>query len=300
MKKVVYRRKKVQDGDEKERKGGTSAKVILYSIVVTAVLYVLLIFVEKTLVNVDDRKEVYVTVKEVPADVEISVINLDEYFKLEERPVSVIPDGSITQSEELVGCITDRAILKNEIVTHTSLSTQDERTKDIAHPIEVSLNASNLAQVVGGVLRTGDYINIWSVKSNNVNGETVTVTKNICSHAYVTRSFSSTGEAAQEGDTDMATMIINVIIPAEMEEEFNTAIVGGTLRVGRYLYDYDGADMEKEPADDEKPDAAVSDDKSGGTDKAGDNVQEPEEDVTEPEEDTADAVTEDAAVSDGM
>ena len=54
--------------------------------------------------------------------------------------------------------------------------------------------------------------------------------------------------------------------------------------------------MEKEPADDEKPDAAVSDDKSGGTDKAGDNVQEPEEDVTEPEEDTADAVTEDAAV----
>ena len=30
MKKIVYRRKKVQDGDEKERKGGTSAKVILY------------------------------------------------------------------------------------------------------------------------------------------------------------------------------------------------------------------------------------------------------------------------------
>ena len=58
--------------------------------------------------------------------------------------------------------------------------------------------------------------------------------------------------------------------------------------------------MEKEPADDEKPDAAVSDDKSGGTDKAGDNVQEPEEDITEQEEDTADAVTEDAAVPDGM
>ena len=33
-------------------------------------------------------------------------------------------------------------------------------------------------------------------------------------------------------------MIINIVIPAEQEEEFNTAIAEGTLRVGRYLYEY--------------------------------------------------------------
>ena len=37
----------------------------------------------------------------------------------------------------------------------------------------------------------------------------------------------------------MAAMIINIIIPAEQEEEFNTAVSEGTLRVGRYLYDVD-------------------------------------------------------------
>lgn len=248
MKKIVYRRKKTQEngGDAKAAKGGVSAKVILYSIIVTAALYAVLVFIEKSIVNSDDRSQVYVAVKEVPQNLEISEINIAEYFKFVDRPDSAIPDGCIVQDTGLVGHITDRTISKNEIVTVNSLSTRDERTKDINHPIEVSLNASNLSQFVGGVLRTGDYINIWSVKSCTVNGEDVTETKQICSHAYVTRAFSSSGEAAAEGDSDMAAMIINIVIPEEQEEEFNAAIVEGTLRVSRYLYD--GAEDEAEAA----------------------------------------------------
>lgn len=248
MKKIVYRRKKTQEnnGDVKEAKGGVSAKVILYSIIVTAALYAVLVFIEKSIVNSDDRSQVYVAVKEVPQNLEISEINIAEYFKFVDRPDSAIPDGCIVQDTGLVGHITDRTISKNEIVTVNSLSTRDERTKDITHPIEVSLNASNLSQFVGGVLRTGDYINIWSVKSCTVNGEDVTETKQICSHAYVTRAFSSSGEAAAEGDSDMAAMIINIVISEEQEEEFNAAIVEGTLRVSRYLYD--GAEDEAEAA----------------------------------------------------
>lgn len=51
MKKVVYRREKTHDdsGKLKEPKAGTPAKVVLYCIVVTAVLYVLLIFIENRL-----------------------------------------------------------------------------------------------------------------------------------------------------------------------------------------------------------------------------------------------------------
>lgn len=256
MKKIVYRRKKTQenDGDVKAAKGGVSAKVILYSIIVTAALYAVLVFIEKSIVNSDDRSPVYVAVKEVPQNMEISEINITEYFKLVDRPDSVIPDGCIVQDTGLIGHITDRTISKNEIVTVTSLSTRDERTKDIVHPIEVSLNASNLSQFVGGVLRTGDYINIWSVKSYTVNGEDVTETKQICSHAYVTRAFSSSGEAAAEGDSDMAAMIVNIVIPEEQEEEFNAAIVEGTLRVSRYLYD---------AAEDEAETAKTNTDKSG-------------------------------------
>lgn len=237
MKKIVYRQKKADK--VKKEKGGVSAKVILCSVIVAAVLYALLIFVEKSIVDSEATKQVYVSVKEVPKDILVTDENMSEYFALKERPLSAVPDNAVSDGKELMGKYTDRVIDKNEILTGKSFSSLDERTRGIEHPIEVSLNASSLSQMVGGVIRAGDYINIWAVKNSNINGESVTESKNICTHAYVTRTFTSSGEEAAGDDKDKATLVINIIIPAEQEEEFNRAIVEGTVRVGRYMYDAD-------------------------------------------------------------
>ena len=235
MKKIIYRQKKADK--VKKEKGGVSAKVILCSVIVAAVLYALLIFVEKSIVDSEATKQVYVSVKEVPENLLITAENIGGYFALMERPLSAVPDNAVENAAELYGKYTDRVIDKNEILTGKSFSSLDERTRGIEHPIEVSLNASSLSQMVGGVIRAGDYINIWAVKNTNINGESVTKTENICTHAYVTRTFTSSGEEASGNDKDKATLVINIIIPAEQEEEFNRAIVEGTVRVGRYMYD---------------------------------------------------------------
>lgn len=235
MKKIIYRQKKADK--VKKEKSGVSAKVILCSVIVSAVLYALLIFVEKSIVDSEDTKQVYVSVKEVPENLLITAENIGGYFALMERPLSAVPDNAVENAAELYGKYTGRMIDKNEILTGKSFSSLDERTKGIEHPIEVSLNASSLSQMAGGVIRAGDYINVWAVKSTNINGESVTKTESICTHAYVTRAFTSSGEEASGNDKDKATLVINIIIPAEQEEEFNRAIVEGTVRVGRYMYD---------------------------------------------------------------
>lgn len=237
MKKIIYRQKKADK--VKKEKSGVSAKVILCSVIVSAVLYALLIFVEKSIVDSEDTKQVYVSVKEVPENLLITAENIGGYFALMERPLSAVPDNAVENAAELYGKYTGRMIDKNEILTGKSFSSLDERTKGIEHPIEVSLNASSLSQMAGGVIRAGDYINVWAVKSTNINGESVTKTESICTHAYVTRAFTSSGEEASGNDKDKATLVINIIIPAEQEEEFNRAIVEGTVRVGRYMYDAD-------------------------------------------------------------
>lgn len=235
MKKIIYRQKKADK--VKKEKSGVSAKVILCSIIVSAVLYALLIFVEKSIVDSEDTKQVYVSVKEVPENFLITAENIGGYFALMERPLSAVPDNAVENAAELYGKYTGRMIDKNEILTGKSFSSLDERTRGIEHPIEVSLNASSLSQMAGGVIRAGDYINVWAVKSTNINGESVTKTESICTHAYVTRAFTSSGEEASGNDKDKATLVINIIIPAEQEKEFNRAIVEGTVRVGRYMYD---------------------------------------------------------------
>lgn len=235
MKKIIYRTKKADR--VKKEKGGISAKVILCSVIVSAVLYALLIFVEKSIVDHEETKQVYVSVKEVPENLLITAENMGVYFTLTERPLSAVPDNAVENAAELYGKYTDRIIAGNEILTDKSFSGLDERTKGIEHPIEVSLNASNLSQMAGGVIRAGDYINIWAVKNTNINGESVTESEKICTHAYVTRTFTSSGEEAALDDKEKAALVINIIIPAEQEEEFNRAIVEGTVRVGRYMYD---------------------------------------------------------------
>ena len=76
----------------------------------------------------------------------------------------------------------------------------------------------------------------------------------------------------------MAAMIINIIIPAEQEEEFNTAVSEGTLRVGRYLYDVDES-MENVTVTDDKEsltDSSKEQDYSGvtGTTEAMETTEE--------------------------
>ena len=100
------------------------------------------------------------------------------------------------------------------------------------------MNANNLSQVVGGILREGDRINIWSVTETNNNGVGKVTAEKICDYAYVTRVFTAAGvQVNAASGNDSAAMVINIIIPEEKEQEFNIALEKGTLRVGRCMYE---------------------------------------------------------------
>ena len=99
------------------------------------------------------------------------------------------------------------------------------------------MNANNLSQVVGGILREGDRINIWSVTETNNNGVGKVTAEKICDYAYVTRVFTAAGvQVNADSGNDSAAMVINIIIPEEKEQEFNIALEKGTLRGLAYVF----------------------------------------------------------------
>lgn len=198
-----------------------------------------MIFIEKTIINADDTKTIYIAAVDIQKDTDVTNDNAGSLFKAEKRAVTSLPKGAITDLNELIGLITDRNIQAGEIMTVNSFSSVDARTTGIKNPIEVSFNAANISQVVGGVLREGDYVNIWSVKTVRDNGIIESKAEEICKFAYVTRAFTSTGTEVGRGtdNSDDATVVINIIISADDEAEFNKAIVDGTIRVSRVMYD---------------------------------------------------------------
>lgn len=94
--------------------------------------------------------------------------------------------------------------------------------------------------MVGGIIREGDRINIWSLSKRNENGGSIMEAEKICDYAYVTRVFTAAGvQVGQAAQDSAAATVVNIVIPESKEEEFNIALEMGTLRVGRCMYDRD-------------------------------------------------------------
>ena len=212
--------------------------VLVYSFIVTITVYALMLFIERTVLSSDDYTTVYVAQTDIGRNTVITADNSGVLFAAKERKSDWLPDNCITDISQLVGMMTVQDIVKNEVMTGRAVSAQDRRAVGIESPIEVAMNANNLSQVVGGILREGDRINIWSVVETNNNGTSNVVAEKICDYAYVTRVFTAAGiQVNGDSGNDSAAMVINIIIPEEKEPEFNIALEKGTLRIGRCMYE---------------------------------------------------------------
>lgn len=237
--------KRVREKREKrirERRGkkAPNVKVLIYSFIITLTLYALMLFIERTVLNSEEYVTVYVAQADIDRNTLITADNVGVFFAAKERKSEWLPDSYITDAAQLVGMMTVQDIVKNEVITGNALSEHDRRTIGIASPVEVALNANNLSQVVGGIIREGDRINIWSVEETNNNGVSNIEAEKICDSAYVTRVFTSAGtQVKRDSVNDSVAMVINIIIPEDREKEFNIALEKGTLRIGRCMYEHE-------------------------------------------------------------
>lgn len=215
-------------------------RVFVYSLIMTLVLYSAMIFVERRLLKTEEYVSVYVAKETVEKNTIVTVENIGELFSLEERRTDWLPDGSVSDAGQLLGMTVKYGYGRNEIVTIEGLSASDMRVEGIERPVEVSLDAGSLSQVVGGIIREGDRINIWSLSKRNENGGSIMEAEKICDYAYVTRVFTAAGvQVGQAAQDSAAATVVNIVIPESKEEEFNIALERGTLRVGRCMYDRD-------------------------------------------------------------
>lgn len=234
-KRGVPRRKNIK---EKSRHGPVNVRVLVYSFIVTIVLYAFMLFIERSVLLSEDYITVYVAQEDIDESTMLTADNISSYFVQAGRKAEWLPDSCVTDLTQLIKLYTVRGIAKNEIITTNMFSSSDIRITGIDEPIEVSLNANNLSQAVGGILREGDRINIWSVTEHNSNGISAVKAEKICDYAYVMRVFTQAGVQVKKSQPEEGTaMVVNIIIPGEKEEEFNVALEKGTLRIGRCMYE---------------------------------------------------------------
>lgn len=187
-------------------------------------IFTMMLQTEKKMLSEYERGEIYVAVKEIPKGTLINNSNMAAYLERRELDKGVIPDTALTDPEQINGLIADWTIDAGTLLTNGMFETRNKITEHMQQPVIAGFKADDLYQVVGGVLRAGDWIHIYTVSENG--------TANlIWNKVFVEQVFDSAGNPIGGENATASAQRINVYLDAKDVEYFYTELARGTLRV---------------------------------------------------------------------
>lgn len=210
-------------------------KIIIASMILAVLVFIALNVIQSNILNREETMRVLVASKELSDGIKITEDNFSDYISIQERVIKTLPDNYIKEEDKdiLKDKFIDRVYLKNEIISTDFISDSNNIIASIENPIETSLTVSGLSNAVGGILREGDIINIYSLTNTRDKGM---VSNEIMLKAYITKAFDGSGAEISTEDKETPTKMFNLIISEDVEVEFNKALFSGTLRISKILY----------------------------------------------------------------
>lgn len=204
-------------------------KSLIISACVAIVVFIALLFVEKSLLKPNGTVEGFVAVSDIDKGTVITEENISKLFTEKNNIDGALEvSGAVKTKDDLINKVAKENINKGEVVSNNSFISKDDKFKDINDLVEVSFNVSDISQVVGGILRSGDIIDI-SIIDNNTN-ESMIVLEDI----YVDKAISSDGLQIDRS-SDLSALTINILVSKDDSEKLNSYLNKGTLRISKNI-----------------------------------------------------------------
>lgn len=144
----------------KQTKGGDKKLVAaLVALICAFVIFIVMLTVQKYIINSEETKSVIVATVDVPKGVVLTEENMLNYFSMEQRPVSDLPENTFSTGHALTGKITGCEIYAHQVVTD-NLIIAENFYEGIEDPVEISIEVEKIGQAVAGTLRAGDVIDL--------------------------------------------------------------------------------------------------------------------------------------------
>lgn len=201
---------------------------IATGLVLSIIIYAVMLHAEKNLLEDYEKEMVYIVIKMIPEGQMVTPENYLTYFQQQEIDAKLVPAASIQALDELGGMAARFDIDIGTLVTSGMFENINTITADMKEPCITGFKADDLYQVVGGVLRAGDRIHIYSVSEEN---ETTLVWGDV----YVQGVFDQAGNQISNDDTLTAAQRINVYLDNEDVPRFYSELASGSLRVVKAL-----------------------------------------------------------------
>lgn len=185
----------------KNKKEKKTITVLLPALIAIALFIVLVMYQESILRGYDNEKMV-VAIAEVPERTNITKDNVGQYFKVKDVRKSLKVEGTVNDTEKLIGLTTTNKILGNQVVSTEWFVNPEDYILSLNTPIEMSIGVEKASDAVGGTLRSGDYVDVNVI----IDGKA----EKVIEGAYIKTALDSSNAVAEEKD-DVATTFILVI-----------------------------------------------------------------------------------------
>lgn len=214
---------------KKEKKIGV--KELSISIALALILFISLLVIESKMLGAYQKSTVIIAKCTIPKSTQISQNNIDLYFSEKEIESNIIPPSAVVDKEYLLGKVVSYNIMQGEIIVNNRFSDENKYLKNIKTPVEVGINVSESSQIAGGIIRKGDFINIYVVDSSSKDSSVVL--KNI----YVSKAFDKNGLEITDSGSDVQSLSLNLFIDSSEEQYFDQVITSGTVFISKVLYE---------------------------------------------------------------
>lgn len=212
----------------RQKNRNKSIRLIVVSGILSLIVFIALLVVQSNILDMEEKIPVYVVKTEIKEGTKITSSNVSDYFTVTDRVVNTLPKNYIKKGDtsKLIDKFVEKDYAENEVVTSNALSDRASILDGMKKPVEVTFSSSAV-NVVGGILREGDTVNIYRIKDG--------VATELLGKGYIYKAFEGTTEVATD-DKESVTTMFSIVIEEEITTFFfeNSA---GTLKLTKVLYD---------------------------------------------------------------
>ncbi len=197
---------------------------IVAALVAAIAVFAVMMQMEKNLLMQYEKGVILVAAKEIPKGQVVTPENCRSFMLEMELDRNCIPETALISAEQITERIPVADIEKGVLLTEGMFQEVEEITAHMQVPVIAGFKAEDLYQVVGGVLRTGDRINIYEITEE---GDAVLSWQNL----FVQEVFDNGGVSIASDDKQTAAQRMNVYLEQADVERFYSRLASGTLRV---------------------------------------------------------------------
>lgn len=202
----------------------------IVSIVLALLLFSVLLVIQHSINKEPVYEKVLCAKRAIPAHIVITQQNIEQYVEEKKIPVDWLPEGFLTERKQLQEMVFQSQVSRGSILTSSMCSAYQEYYDLYSELTWISIPIRELYEGVAGSLRSGDFIDIYTLWEEDKQ----VYCELLAEHIRIEATYSVQGAAVDEHNQEGLSQLIVVPMEQERVAVFYEKLAKGNIRIAKY------------------------------------------------------------------